>query len=114
MRGVLEPLSLPPPSPQGGIASVSAHCRRRGHHEASYDGFLCLEILVILRDGVVFTPRRLTVGDSVPVFLVMGCATQAPRVSWTTLELHPIIGVGDNYTATVSMKREGIGREKEG
>jgi hypothetical protein len=44
MGGVLEPPSLSPsPLSQGGIASVSAHCRRRGRHEVSYDGFLCLE-----------------------------------------------------------------------
>jgi len=82
MGSYLNPsLSLPPPSPQGGIASVSAHCRRRGRHEASYDGFLCLEILVILRDGVVFTPRRLTVG-SVPVFLVKESTRAREESMW--------------------------------
>jgi hypothetical protein len=69
MGGVLEPLSPSPLSPGGHRKCVSSLSTSR-RHEASYDGFLCLEILVILRDGVIFTPHRLTVGDSVPVLLV--------------------------------------------
>jgi hypothetical protein len=47
----------------------------------AYDGFSCLEILAILPDGVILTLRRLTVGDSVPVFLVEWCGCVANLAS---------------------------------